>query len=421
MEFSSKRWGGLGPGAKGVALGASAGCDGGMLRASLLVSSMGLFSLVLTGCQRAPESPQAVAPEAPAPGSVGKEIKKMAAGGASPEEPAGSGTRAGTAAKPPGAALEVPASNEGLWTSNWKQAKAKAAETQRDLLINFTGSDWCRYCMALNREVFETQAFKEEIGRSFVPMVVDFPMEESRISPAVASQNSELQAQFGVKVYPSIFLADATGKPYAQTGYREGGAEAYLKHLSELREVRARRDAAFQKAEPLSGLEKAAALKEGLEAVGEPLVLGFYRETLQRIGELDPKDSLGVDAKFGFQEAFEELLKVLQKRRSEGAAVLVSVGEEFLKKRASASAEHKQLVWMGILNYLTPPRDNEAALKILGRIRDLGPESENGKIAGENFERLKKSMEESKAVEGKGGPVGAGTPAGSDSGSGGGK
>ena len=357
-----------------------------MLRRFVLIS---VFGVALAGCNRSTEPAPMVAPEPPKPAASQPEGPRL------PVDQ--------SLAESSGASSE--AAKTSIWSSNWKQAKATAAQSKKDLLLNFTGSDWCRYCQILHREVFDMPVFKESIGKTFVPVVLDFPMDDSALPPAVASQNAQLQAEFRVKGYPTIFLADATGKPYAQTGYREGGAEAYLKHLTELQSGREKRDAAFAKSAGLQGLEKAAALKEGLEAMSDSVVSSFYADVLREISGLDTKDTLGVEVRFGFSAAFEEFQGSLAKKREQGSAAMVQAAEQFIGKRKQASAEQKQQVFLSVLSQLTPPKDDEAALGVLQRIRDLDPESDNGKMAAQNLERLKERV-------GKAKESGAGLPKG---------
>jgi len=130
-----------------------------------------------------------------------------------------------------------------LWTENAKEAMEQAAKEKKDLLIDFTGSDWCGWCMKLEREVFSQLAFQTEAPKFFVFLKLDFP--QNRLLPAeIKKQNTEWQAKCAVKGFPTIILADAEGTPYAKTGYRPGGPKAYLKHLAELRQNRPKRDEA---------------------------------------------------------------------------------------------------------------------------------------------------------------------------------
>ncbi|MCC6353023.1 MAG: thioredoxin family protein [Verrucomicrobiae bacterium] len=197
-----------------------------------------------------------------------------------------------------GLALSLNAGGEG-WTHDFEAAKATATKEKKDLLLDFTGSDWCGWCIRLEKEVFSQQAFKDAAPKDFLLVELDFPQDESKISPDTRSQNEKLSKQFNVEGYPTIILADASGRPYAQTGYQEGGAEAYLTHLAELRMARDTRDAAFAKARSAAGLEKARLLAEGLAPIDPALQVAFYGAELDTIAALDKEDSLGLSRQLG--------------------------------------------------------------------------------------------------------------------------
>ena len=59
------------------------------------------------------------------------------------------------------------ASGDG-WMTDFEAAKEKAKKEGKDLLIDFTGSDWCGWCIKLSKEVFEQEAFKKEAPQSFI-------------------------------------------------------------------------------------------------------------------------------------------------------------------------------------------------------------------------------------------------------------
>jgi len=124
------------------------------------------------------------------------------------------------------------------WITDFEAAKRTAAAEGKDLLINFSGSDWCGWCIKLDEEVFSKPAFIEEAGKSFVFVLLDFPRDKSGQSSAVQAQNKRLADQFQIQGYPTVILAKADGSPYVETGYMEGGPAAYLAHLKELREKR---------------------------------------------------------------------------------------------------------------------------------------------------------------------------------------
>ena len=135
------------------------------------------------------------------------------------------------------------AGGEG-WITDFDAAKKSASESKKDLLIDFTGSDWCGWCIKLNDEVFKQDAFKAGVKDSFVLVEIDFPRDKAKLSEETRKKNTELGDKYAVQGYPTILLCDAEGKPYAATGYQKGGPEKYVEHLNELRKNKAKRDEA---------------------------------------------------------------------------------------------------------------------------------------------------------------------------------
>ena len=119
-----------------------------------------------------------------------------------------------------------------LWHTDFEAAKAKAKAEQKLLLVDFTGSDWCGWCIKLKDEVFDKQAFEKEAPKAFVLVELDFP-HNKELSEKLKKQNEQLAKQYKIEGFPSILLLDAAGEVVARTGYRPNGPEAYLKHLDQ--------------------------------------------------------------------------------------------------------------------------------------------------------------------------------------------
>ena len=152
------------------------------------------------------------------------------------------------------------AGGEG-WTSDYQAAQKQAAESKKDLLIDFTGSDWCIWCKRLDKEVFEEADFQKEIVKGYVLVKLDFPQDQSLVTEEIKAQNAQLQEQYKVQGFPTIFLMDASGKPFAQTGYQPGGGAKYLEHVAELSKGKAGYDENMAKAKDAKGVDRAKLLK----------------------------------------------------------------------------------------------------------------------------------------------------------------
>lgn len=127
------------------------------------------------------------------------------------------------------------------WLTNYEQAKAEAAKEGKDLLINFSGSDWCIFCIKLEKEVFSKEEFARDANKYFVFLLVDFPNDTSNQSDEVRIQNQQLARMYGFEgLFPTIYLAAADGRPYAMAQYQQIGPKAYMEYLLQIRKYKDR-------------------------------------------------------------------------------------------------------------------------------------------------------------------------------------
>lgn len=120
-----------------------------------------------------------------------------------------------------------------VWMTDFKAAQALAAKEKKPLLVSFSGSDWCGWCIKLDNEVFHQPEFAKWAAKHFVMFQADFPRRAPQ-SRELKMQNAALAEQFRVEGFPTVVLLRPDGKAFATTGYRPGGAKAYIAHLQEL-------------------------------------------------------------------------------------------------------------------------------------------------------------------------------------------
>jgi thioredoxin-related protein len=123
---------------------------------------------------------------------------------------------------------------ETAWLTDYKQAQQQAKATNKLLLLDFTGSDWCGWCIKLRREVFSQPEFQQYANKNLVLLEIDFPRAKEQ-TKAIRVQNQSLAEQYGIQGFPTIVVLNGAGKVVGQLGYMEGGANAFIAELEKLR------------------------------------------------------------------------------------------------------------------------------------------------------------------------------------------
>jgi protein disulfide-isomerase len=122
---------------------------------------------------------------------------------------------------------------DSTWLDNYAAALAEAEKSKRFVLADFTGSDWCGWCVRLKAEVFDTPEFKAWAAKNAVLLELDFP-QAKRLKPEVKLQNEKLAAANRIEGYPTILFFDSKGAAVGKMGYERGGPAVWLKKADEI-------------------------------------------------------------------------------------------------------------------------------------------------------------------------------------------
>lgn len=128
----------------------------------------------------------------------------------------------------------VTQAQELKWYTDVKEAITVSNKEQKPMLMFFTGSDWCGWCIRLQNEVLKTPEFKKWATDNVVLVELDYPRRTPQ-TPEIKNQNNELQQAFGIQGFPTVYFTSAESidgkvnfKGLGQTGYVAGGPSAWL-------------------------------------------------------------------------------------------------------------------------------------------------------------------------------------------------
>ena len=131
-------------------------------------------------------------------------------------------------------ALATAAFAKGGWEDNYEKGLLQAKTEKKIALVDFTGSDWCSWCMKLDKEVFSQAKFKEYAKQNLVLIEIDFPRLKPLSRPR-QKKHDELAKQYEITGYPSVIVLDAEGKKLGRLGYMPGGPEAFIAAIEKLK------------------------------------------------------------------------------------------------------------------------------------------------------------------------------------------
>jgi thioredoxin-related protein len=121
--------------------------------------------------------------------------------------------------------------SESLWGTDLPAAINQARSENKLVLLDFTGSDWCGWCIKFDHDVLATDKFTGYAKSKLVLVTLDFPSHKKQ-DAALKQANQELKKRFGVNGFPTFVLLNSADRELGrQVGYLKGGPDAFIAEL----------------------------------------------------------------------------------------------------------------------------------------------------------------------------------------------
>ncbi|PKG42992.1 thioredoxin family protein [Psychroflexus sp. MES1-P1E] len=119
------------------------------------------------------------------------------------------------------------------WTYDMEEAKTQATKDNKDILLVFSGSDWCAPCIKLDRQIWRSEQFKAHASEKLILVRADFPKRKSnKQSKAIQEKNNALAAEYNTSGYfPFVLLLNSGGKVLNKLGYKNLSPTKYITAL----------------------------------------------------------------------------------------------------------------------------------------------------------------------------------------------
>jgi thioredoxin-related protein len=116
------------------------------------------------------------------------------------------------------------------WQPSFQEAKAIATKENKNIVLVFSGSDWCAPCMKLEKNIWNSEEFKAEATQKWVIYKADFPKKKAnQLAEELSEQNKKLAEKYNKGgSFPLVVLLDSTGKVLGMTGFKNSSPQEYI-------------------------------------------------------------------------------------------------------------------------------------------------------------------------------------------------
>jgi thioredoxin-related protein len=122
------------------------------------------------------------------------------------------------------------------WQTDLEAAKKLATDQDKNIIIVFSGSDWCAPCIKLDKNIWQSDAFKNQSANDWILLKADFPRKKANeLSKDQTAHNRKLAEKYNIEgSFPLVVLVDKNGKVLGKMGFKNVSPEEYIKMIQAL-------------------------------------------------------------------------------------------------------------------------------------------------------------------------------------------
>lgn len=203
------------------------------------------------------------------------------------------------------------------WRTDYEGALATARGLGKPVLVDFTGSDWCYYCVQLRKNVLDNPEFAAWAAENFVLLEVDVP-ENPNFDRQLLEQNRMLCSKYKIDGYPTVLVLDGAGRPL-------GGLFGYVADPAAVRKTLGdglRVHELLQQAAGLQGEQHLQAMVAAWRLLPESLH-ELNSDLQQQIAAIDSRDLSGLRAAAAAELHLQQTIAAEKSAPTDAAALIV--------------------------------------------------------------------------------------------------
>ncbi|MEI8207010.1 MAG: thioredoxin family protein [Kiritimatiellales bacterium] len=124
----------------------------------------------------------------------------------------------------------VAADQPTVWKTDYDAALKQAEAENKYVLVDFSGSDWCGWCIKLEKEVFSQSEFVDYAKDNLICVLLDFPRRKE-LPKAQKDANQALLDRYQVQGFPTVLILNPQARVIKRTGYQPDGPVKYVEFI----------------------------------------------------------------------------------------------------------------------------------------------------------------------------------------------
>lgn len=107
------------------------------------------------------------------------------------------------------------------WHYDYKESQNIASDEHKTVLLVFSGSDWCKPCIQLHQQLFESEEFNAYAREHLVLLKADFPYKKkNRLSDEQTAKNEALAEKYNPNgEFPLALFINEKGEVLGTFGF----------------------------------------------------------------------------------------------------------------------------------------------------------------------------------------------------------
>ncbi len=122
------------------------------------------------------------------------------------------------------------------WNYNFQEAQQLATKENKNIVMVFSGSDWCAPCIRLDKNIWQSEEFKKVADEKWVLVKLNFPRKKAnQLSEEQTEHNRELAEKYNREgSFPLVIVMQPDGKILGKLGFKNVSPNEYIEMISSL-------------------------------------------------------------------------------------------------------------------------------------------------------------------------------------------